>query len=178
MSNHATDADNLTAIVLLSTRPARPHRMPLVSLGRFCAATSSPSSGMALRYGDIVGPALNAEDLFKYSSLRPGMGARCAALRNFRPAHWPSCTALLSAAMVLLHFAPWPTTMTGALWIACPPWMRRPAVDRISFTPAGFIWQNPGLEVVNENRIPKRSDQCPWHCSQRIHGCGSNNTSQ
>jgi flavorubredoxin len=51
--------------------------------------------GPALMEGDIVGPAIAAEDIFKYSSLNPGMGAtirRLAALspRTLALMHGPS----------------------------------------------------------------------------------------
>jgi flavorubredoxin len=51
--------------------------------------------GPALTEGDVVGPAIAAEDLFRYSSLNPGMGAtirRLAALSPRRLAlmHGPS----------------------------------------------------------------------------------------
>ena len=56
---------------------------------RCCAATCSPSSATApaLTEGDIVGPAIAAEDLFKYSSLNPGMGATHPRPREARAAH-------------------------------------------------------------------------------------------
>jgi flavorubredoxin len=38
-------------------------------------------NGKALTDGDVVGPSIAAEDLFKYSSLAPGMGDGGAALR-------------------------------------------------------------------------------------------------
>ncbi|MBW8268399.1 oxygen-binding di-iron domain-containing protein [Caldovatus aquaticus] len=51
--------------------------------------------GPALTEGDVVGPAIAAEDLFRYSSLNPGMGAtirRLAALapRTLALMHGPS----------------------------------------------------------------------------------------
>ena len=51
--------------------------------------------GPALTGGDVVGPALAAEDMFRFSSLNPGMGAtirRLAALapRNLALMHGPS----------------------------------------------------------------------------------------
>jgi hypothetical protein len=51
--------------------------------------------GPALTGGDVVGPAIEAEDLFRYSSLNPGMGAtirRLAALspRGLALMHGPS----------------------------------------------------------------------------------------
>jgi flavorubredoxin len=41
--------------------------------------------GPAMTSGDIVGPAIAAEDLFKYSALAPGMGATIRALANTAP---------------------------------------------------------------------------------------------
>ncbi|MDX2204140.1 MAG: MBL fold metallo-hydrolase [Hyphomicrobiaceae bacterium] len=41
--------------------------------------------GAALTEGDIVGPAIAAEDLFKYSSLSPGMGATLRSLARLEP---------------------------------------------------------------------------------------------
>ena len=41
--------------------------------------------GPALTDGDIVGPAIAAEDLFKYSSLNPGMGATIRGLAKLAP---------------------------------------------------------------------------------------------
>ena len=43
--------------------------------------------GPALTEGDIVGPAIAAEDLFRYSSLNPGMGATIRRLGRARAAH-------------------------------------------------------------------------------------------
>jgi flavorubredoxin len=42
-------------------------------------------NGAALTEGDIVGPAIAAEDMFKYSSLNPGMGATIRGLANLAP---------------------------------------------------------------------------------------------
>ena len=42
-------------------------------------------NGPALVEGDIVGPAIAAEDLFRYSSLNPHMGATIRALAAFAP---------------------------------------------------------------------------------------------
>jgi flavorubredoxin len=42
-------------------------------------------NGPALTRGDIVGPAIAAEDLFQYSSLSPGMGATIRRLSKLRP---------------------------------------------------------------------------------------------
>jgi hypothetical protein len=39
----------------------------------------------AMMDGDIVGPAISAEDLFKYSSLSPGMGATIRSLSALEP---------------------------------------------------------------------------------------------
>jgi flavorubredoxin len=41
--------------------------------------------GAPLTSGDIVGPAIAAEDLFKYSALSPGMGATIRALAGLAP---------------------------------------------------------------------------------------------
>jgi flavorubredoxin len=41
--------------------------------------------GPALTHGDVVGPAIAAEDLFKYSSLNPGMGTTIRALARLAP---------------------------------------------------------------------------------------------
>lgn len=41
--------------------------------------------GPALTEGDVVGPAIVAEDLFKYSSLNPGMGATIRGLTALAP---------------------------------------------------------------------------------------------
>lgn len=41
--------------------------------------------GAALTGGDVVGPAIAAEDLFKYSSLSPNMGAAIRALAGLAP---------------------------------------------------------------------------------------------
>ena len=41
--------------------------------------------GSALTEGDIVGPAIVAEDIFKYSSLSPGMGATIRQLAGLAP---------------------------------------------------------------------------------------------
>jgi len=42
-------------------------------------------NGPALTQGDIVGPAIAAEDLFKYSALSPEMGATIGNLAKFEP---------------------------------------------------------------------------------------------
>jgi flavorubredoxin len=41
--------------------------------------------GPALTNGDVVGPAIAGEDLFKYSSLAPGMGATIRSLAKLAP---------------------------------------------------------------------------------------------
>jgi flavorubredoxin len=41
--------------------------------------------GPALTSGDVVGPAIAGEDLFKYSSLNPGMGATIRGLSKLAP---------------------------------------------------------------------------------------------
>src|SRR5262252_314720 len=41
--------------------------------------------GAALTDGDIVGPAIAAEDMFQYSSLNPNMGATIRSLAKFSP---------------------------------------------------------------------------------------------
>jgi hypothetical protein len=41
--------------------------------------------GAALTHGDIVGPAIAAEDLFRYSCLNPGMGATIRGLSGLAP---------------------------------------------------------------------------------------------
>jgi len=62
--------------------------------------------GPALTEGDVVGPAIAAEDLFQYSSLNPGMGRTIRGLAKFAPRklalmHGPSfagdCAAALAA---------------------------------------------------------------------------------
>jgi flavorubredoxin len=60
--------------------------------------------GAAVTSGDIVGPAIAAEDLFKYSALAPGMGAAIRALARLRPKtlalmHGPSFTGDGAAAL-------------------------------------------------------------------------------
>ena len=42
-------------------------------------------NGPALTDGDVVGPAIVAEDLFRYSALNPGMGATIRALAKVSP---------------------------------------------------------------------------------------------
>jgi hypothetical protein len=51
----------------------------------------------ALTDGDVVGPAIAAENMFKYSCLNPGMGATIRSLSNLAPGtlalmHGPSFT--------------------------------------------------------------------------------------
>lgn len=41
--------------------------------------------GPALTQGDIVGPAIAAEDIFQYSALAPGMAAAIRALAKYKP---------------------------------------------------------------------------------------------
>ena len=60
-----------------------------------------------LTEGDIVGPAIVAEDLFKYSSLSPGMGTTLRALAGLRLRtlalmHGPSFTGDGAAALCAL----------------------------------------------------------------------------
>ena len=61
----------------------------------------------ALIEGDVVGPAIVAEDLFKYSSLNPGMGGTIRNLMRFAPRtlalmHGPSFTGDGAAALAAL----------------------------------------------------------------------------
>ena len=61
-------------------------------------------NGPALTDGDIVGPAIAAEDLFKYSSLNPHMGATIRGLTKLAPRrlalmHGPSFTGNGAAAL-------------------------------------------------------------------------------
>jgi flavorubredoxin len=60
--------------------------------------------GPALTEGDVVGPAIAAEDLFHYSSLNPGMGATIRRLAGLSPRtlalmHGPSFTGDGAAAL-------------------------------------------------------------------------------
>jgi flavorubredoxin len=60
--------------------------------------------GAALTEGDIVGPAIAAEDLFNYSSLNPGMGTTIRGLAKLAPRtlalmHGPSFTGDGGAAL-------------------------------------------------------------------------------
>jgi flavorubredoxin len=61
----------------------------------------------ALTTGDIVGPAIAAEDIFKYSSLNPAMGSTIRGLASLRPKtlalmHGPSYQGDGSAALLAL----------------------------------------------------------------------------
>ncbi|MGD9806402.1 MAG: MBL fold metallo-hydrolase [Hyphomicrobiaceae bacterium] len=63
--------------------------------------------GPALTEGDIVGPAIAAEDLFQYSSLNPGMGTAIRCLSKFAPRtlalmHGPSFAGDCGAALCAL----------------------------------------------------------------------------
>ena len=58
----------------------------------------------ALTDGDVVGPAIAAEDVFKYSCLNPGMGATIRSLSKLAPRtlaimHGPSFTGDGAAAL-------------------------------------------------------------------------------
>lgn len=60
--------------------------------------------GAPLTEGDVVGPAIAAEDLFQYSSLNPGMGGTIRDLTKFAPRtlalmHGPSFAGDCSAAL-------------------------------------------------------------------------------
>jgi flavorubredoxin len=60
--------------------------------------------GPALTQGDVVGPAIAAEDIFGYSALNPAMGTTIRALANFAPRtlalmHGPSFAGDGSAAL-------------------------------------------------------------------------------
>lgn len=64
-------------------------------------------NGPALTEGDIVGPAIAGEDLFRYSSLNPGMGATLRRLAELAPRtlalmHGPSFTGDGGAALRVL----------------------------------------------------------------------------
>jgi flavorubredoxin len=64
-------------------------------------------NGKALTDGDVVGPAIAAEDLFQYSCLAPGMGATIRGLATHAPRtlalmHGPSFTGDGSAALSAL----------------------------------------------------------------------------
>jgi flavorubredoxin len=63
--------------------------------------------GPALTETDVVGPAIAAEDMFKYSSLNPGMGATIRRLTKLAPhtlalMHGPSFTGDAAAALSAL----------------------------------------------------------------------------
>lgn len=63
--------------------------------------------GPALTEGDVVGPAIAAEDVFRYSSLNPGMGATIRRLAGFAPRrlalmHGPSFAGDGAAALTAL----------------------------------------------------------------------------
>jgi flavorubredoxin len=63
--------------------------------------------GQAVTTSDIVGPAIAAEDLFKYSSLNPGMGTTIRSLAKLAPQtlalmHGPSFTGNGAAALCSL----------------------------------------------------------------------------
>ena len=88
--------------------------------------------GPALTEGDVVGPAIAAEDLFRYSSLNPGMGATIRRLAGLAPARWPSCTARPSRATGQPRCVRWPTTTTAASGRPC-----RPSRERGEFYGSG-----------------------------------------
>ena len=63
--------------------------------------------GPALTEGDVVGPAIAAEDMFQYSSLAPGMGKTIRRLSEFAPRtlalmHGPSFAGDGAAALLAL----------------------------------------------------------------------------
>lgn len=63
--------------------------------------------GPALIHSDIVGPAVAAEDMFRYSSLNPGMGGTIRRLAGLAPRtlalmHGPSFTGDCGAALLAL----------------------------------------------------------------------------
>ncbi|MCI0466785.1 MAG: MBL fold metallo-hydrolase [Beijerinckiaceae bacterium] len=65
---------------------------------------TQPGNGPALTQSDIVGPAIAAEDLFKYSCLSPGMGKAIRALTKLSPRtlalmHGPSFAGDAGAAL-------------------------------------------------------------------------------
>ncbi len=70
--------------------------------------------GPALTEGDVVGPAITAEDLLRYSSLSPGMGATIRRLAGLAPRTLALCTARPSPATGRPPCAPSPTTTTAA----------------------------------------------------------------
>jgi flavorubredoxin len=74
--------------------------------------------GAALTQGDIVGPAIAAEDLFQYSALAPGMGTAIRSLAKLNPRtlalmHGPSFTGDGTAALCALA-ADYDRRVTGA----------------------------------------------------------------
>ena len=73
----------------------------------------------ALTDGDVVGPAIAAEDLFHYSSLNPGMGGRSAASPASRHARWRSCTVPPLRATAPPRCVPLRTTTTAAFPVRC-----------------------------------------------------------
>ena len=61
-------------------------------------------NGVALTEGDIIGPAIAAEDMFNYSCLSPGMGRPIRSLARLAPRrlalmHGPSFAGDGSAAL-------------------------------------------------------------------------------
>lgn len=75
--------------------------------------------GPALTSGDIVGPAIAGEDLFRYASLNPGMGATLRRLAELAPRtlglmHGPSFAGDGAAALRALA-ADYDRRVTGAL---------------------------------------------------------------
>ena len=71
--------------------------------------------GPALTHGDIVGPAIAAEDLFQYSSLNPGMGATIRRLATLSTAHaGADARPVLCGRRRRLRCGRWPTTTTAA----------------------------------------------------------------
>jgi hypothetical protein len=79
-------------------------------LSTFVPAIAPPAGfgdGPALTEGDIVGPAIAAEDLFRYSALSPDMGATLRTLAELRPRtlalmHGPSFAGDGGAALLAL----------------------------------------------------------------------------
>src|SRR5215472_16812034 len=74
----------------------------------------------ALTDGDLVGPAIAAEDMFKYSCLNPAWAPRSAASPISRPTHWHLCTVHLLPAMAPALRGPWPTSTTVAFPVRSP----------------------------------------------------------
>lgn len=86
--------------------------------------------GPALTDGDVVGPAIAAEDLFKYSCLNPNMGATIRGLASLAPRtlalmHGPSFSGDGG-----LHCVPWRMTTTAEFVIAGSPPTRSKPADR------------------------------------------------